>query len=184
MDQRSCCASATVTRTAGTTTVRLSATATSGLAVTFTIDLVTGRCSVEGTTVTVLAPEPCTVHADQGGSSSYLPAQRGTRALTVAAPVGTSPPSGPAPTQPAPDPTGRPELPVPPLERVQGRERTETAAQLAVDPTATALRPGQDEYLGQLRGGVKDLVAIGGPEALPPAVTSLVSARLDRPGVR
>jgi hypothetical protein len=52
-------------------------------------------------------------------------------------------------------------------------------------PTPRAfLTPGQDEYLGQLRGGVKDLVAIGGPEALPPAVTSLFSARLDRPGVR
>ena len=55
---------------------------------------------------------------------------------------------------------------------------------LLVDPRATALTPGQDEYLGQLRGGVKDLVAIGGPSALPPAATSLVSARLDRPGVR
>jgi hypothetical protein len=55
---------------------------------------------------------------------------------------------------------------------------------LLVDPRATALTPGQDEYLGQLRGGVKDLVAIGGPTALPPAATSLVSARLDRPAVR
>jgi hypothetical protein len=55
---------------------------------------------------------------------------------------------------------------------------------LLVDPHATALTPGQEECLGQLRGGVKDLVAIGGPSALPPAATSLISAKLDRSAVR
>ena len=129
---------------AGTTTVALTATSTSGLPVGLTVDDASAaRCSVDGATVTVSAPGTCTVHADQPGSAAFLPAARVTRTLTVAEPVAVTPsrpepvrpttPMPPAPVQPAPDRTARPELPAPPVQRVGGRERTETAAQLAED---------------------------------------------------
>lgn len=118
---------------AGTTSVALEATATSVLPVTFAVAAGSAAtCSVAGSTVTVHAPGSCTVHADQAGSSSWLPAPRVTRTFTVPAAVVTPPaPAQPEPAPTQPTATPRPELPAPPVERVQGRERTETAAQLA-----------------------------------------------------
>ena len=65
----------------------LSATATSRLPVSFTADPASAAtCSVSGSTATVLAPGSCTVHADQAGDASWLPAARVTRTFTVPAP--------------------------------------------------------------------------------------------------
>jgi hypothetical protein len=110
----------------GTTTVELSATASSGLPVSFSVDPASSGCTVSGSTLTFAGPGSCTVLADQPGDRDFLAAPRVTATLTVAAREVT-PPVG----APAPPPTARPELPAPPVERVQGRERTETAAQLA-----------------------------------------------------
>jgi sugar lactone lactonase YvrE len=64
----------------------LSATASSGLAVTFT-SLTTGTCTVSGTTLTLVANGTCTVAADQAGNATYVAAARVTRSLTVGTPV-------------------------------------------------------------------------------------------------
>jgi len=70
---------------AGTTTA--SATATSGLAVTFT-SLTTGVCTVSGTngaTVTALTTGTCTIAADQAGNATYSAATEVTNNITVTA---------------------------------------------------------------------------------------------------
>jgi hypothetical protein len=54
-------------------TFAVSATASSGLAVSFS-SLTTGVCTVSGTTVSVLAGGTCTIQASQAGSVSYLAA--------------------------------------------------------------------------------------------------------------
>lgn len=60
-----------------------SATATSGLGVTFTSQT-TSVCTVSGSTVTVLAVGDCTVAADQPGDASYAAAPTVTRTFHVA----------------------------------------------------------------------------------------------------
>lgn len=66
--------------TNSTTTV--SATATSGLTVTFTT-LTPDVCSVSGTVVTLLAAGTCTIQADQEGDSTYSPAVPVTRSFLI-----------------------------------------------------------------------------------------------------
>ena len=63
----------------GTTTV--SATATSGLGVTFT-STTTGVCTVSGTTVTALTTGTCTIAADQAGNGTYNAAPQATGSIT------------------------------------------------------------------------------------------------------
>ncbi len=65
----------------GTTTA--SATATSGLPVTFTSTTPT-ICTVNGSTVTGVATGTCTIAANQAGNSSYDPAPQVTGSITVA----------------------------------------------------------------------------------------------------
>ena len=60
----------------------LSATATSGLTVTFAT-ATPSVCSVAGTTATVLTPGTCTVTADQSGDSNYNAAAQVSRSFTV-----------------------------------------------------------------------------------------------------
>jgi hypothetical protein len=66
----------------GTTTA--SATATSGLAVTFT-SLTTGVCTVSGATVTGVIAGTCTIAANQAGNANYNPALQVTQNITVGA---------------------------------------------------------------------------------------------------
>src|SRR4029434_1349191 len=54
-------------------TSTLQATASSGLAVTFT-SLTTPTCTVSGTVLTPLAVGTCTIHASQAGNANYGPA--------------------------------------------------------------------------------------------------------------
>ena len=67
---------------AGGPAVALSATASSGLAVTFTTKT-PATCSVTGSTVTGLTAGLCTVAADQAGNASYLAAPQVTQSVTV-----------------------------------------------------------------------------------------------------
>ena len=62
----------------------LSATASSGLAVTFS-STTTGICTVSGTTVTGVAAGTCTIAAKQAGNSSYSAAPQVTQSFNVTA---------------------------------------------------------------------------------------------------
>jgi fibronectin-binding autotransporter adhesin len=80
-------------RNLGDSPFTVSATASSGLAVTFS-SLTPSVCTVSGNTVTLVAGGTCTIAADQAGDASYNPAPQVTRSFTV-----TSACSGIAPSQ-------------------------------------------------------------------------------------
>lgn len=67
----------------GVTPAALSATSTSGLAITFT-SATLSICTVSGTTVTLLTSGTCTINADQAGDSNYASATQVARSFTVA----------------------------------------------------------------------------------------------------
>ncbi|MFC4042946.1 hypothetical protein ACFO1B_31345 [Dactylosporangium siamense] len=67
---------------AGARTVTLTATATSGLPVTFTA-ATPAVCAVAGAAVTLVRTGTCTVHADQSGSAGWEPAARVDGTFTV-----------------------------------------------------------------------------------------------------
>ena len=69
------------TQTVGTP-LTLSATATSGLAVTFT-STTTSICTVSGTTATFIASGTCTIDANQAGNSTYAAATMVPQSFTV-----------------------------------------------------------------------------------------------------
>src|SRR5262249_6715407 len=61
----------------GGPTYTVTATATSGLAVTFTIDAsATAVCSIAGSTVSFISPGTCVIDVNQAGNSNYNPAPR------------------------------------------------------------------------------------------------------------
>ncbi len=62
----------------------ISATASSGLTVTFTSQT-TSTCTVSGTTVTVVADGTCTIAADQGGNGNYNAASTVTQSFAITA---------------------------------------------------------------------------------------------------
>lgn len=66
----------------GSGPLTLTATATSGLTVTFT-SATTGVCVVSGVTVTLLAAGTCTIHADQAGNGNYNAATTVSQTFTV-----------------------------------------------------------------------------------------------------
>lgn len=70
-------------RTVGDAPFLLTATATSGLAVTFTAS---GPCQVEGAAVTVTAAGTCSITATQPGDSQWAPAEPVTRTFEVSEP--------------------------------------------------------------------------------------------------
>lgn len=63
--------------------VALDATATSGLAVTFT-SATPAVCSASGATATVLSAGTCTIRADQAGDASYTPAPQVSQSFAIA----------------------------------------------------------------------------------------------------
>ena len=63
-------------------TVNLGATASSGLAVTYS-SMTTGVCTVSGSEASLLAHGTCTIKASQGGNSDYLGAANVTQSFTV-----------------------------------------------------------------------------------------------------
>ncbi len=66
------------------TSLSLSATASSGLPVSFT-SLTTGVCTVSGPAATLLTPGTCTIQASQGGNAQYAAAPSVTQSFTIAA---------------------------------------------------------------------------------------------------
>ena len=76
------------TQTVGTP-LTLSATATSGLAVTFT-STTTGVCTVSGTTASFIISGTCTIDANQAGNSAYAAAPMVPQTFTVSQPVPTT----------------------------------------------------------------------------------------------
>jgi len=70
-------------------TVSVSASASSGLSVTFS-SLTPSVCSVSGSAVTALTTGPCTVAANQAGNGSYSSAPQVTASVTVLPPVSTT----------------------------------------------------------------------------------------------
>lgn len=65
-------------------TLTLSATASSGLPVSFSVDATTQAvCQINGTTLSFSSVGSCTVHADQAGNDVYLPATQVSHTLTV-----------------------------------------------------------------------------------------------------
>ncbi|HEV2258821.1 MAG TPA: hypothetical protein VGS06_37365, partial [Streptosporangiaceae bacterium] len=65
--------------------VTLSATASSGLPVVFSVDPASGPgvCSVSGGTVTYAAPGSCVIDADQAGDAAYAAAQQVQQTISV-----------------------------------------------------------------------------------------------------
>src|SRR5438045_2779199 len=75
-------------RRLGDSDFRVTATASSGLAVSFSAS---GRCTISGATVHVTAPGSCTITASQGGDDTYDAAPDVSRTFTVGAPKCTVP---------------------------------------------------------------------------------------------
>jgi hypothetical protein len=69
-------------RTLGTPPFTISATASSGLSVTFS-SLTPAACTVTGTTVTLLAASTCTIRASQAGDTNYAPAPNVDQSFAV-----------------------------------------------------------------------------------------------------
>jgi hypothetical protein len=65
--------------------VTIGATASSGLAVTFS-STTTPVCTVSGTTVTLVALGTCTVRASQAGNANYAPAPNVDRSFSITGP--------------------------------------------------------------------------------------------------
>jgi virginiamycin B lyase len=74
-------------RVSGTAPFAISATASSGLTVSFT-SLTSSTCSVSGTTVTILALGTCTVQASQAGNGTYAVATPVSQSFSITASVG------------------------------------------------------------------------------------------------
>lgn len=66
----------------GTSPFTLSATASSGLAVSFT-SLTTSVCTVSGSTVTIVNVGTCTIQASQAGNATYAPAQNVSQSFAI-----------------------------------------------------------------------------------------------------
>src|SRR5207253_489413 len=75
---------ALASKTFGDAAFTVSATATSGLAVTFS-STTTSVCTVSGSTVTLVAAGTCTIAANQAGNASYNAAPQVTQSFTVSA---------------------------------------------------------------------------------------------------
>ena len=72
-------------------TYAVSATATSGLPVSFGIAPASaGVCTVSGSSVSLVAAGTCTVQADQAGNASYQPAPQAQQSFTVSPPAASS----------------------------------------------------------------------------------------------
>jgi len=69
-------------RALGSGPFTVSATASSGLAVTFTSTTKT-KCTVSGTTVTLVATGTCTIKADQAGNTIYNAAPSVSQSFTI-----------------------------------------------------------------------------------------------------
>jgi hypothetical protein len=77
--------------TVGGASYTVAATATSGLAVSFSIPAGSaGVCSVSGATVSFIGAGTCTLHADQAGSASYAAAAQVQQSFTVSTPSKSS----------------------------------------------------------------------------------------------
>src|SRR5438132_3721447 len=70
-------------KTYGAAPFTVSATASSGLTVSFT-SLTTPVCTVSSTTVTIIAAGTCTVQASQAGNATYAPAPNVSQTFTIA----------------------------------------------------------------------------------------------------
>jgi len=64
-------------------TYGVTATASSGLAVTFSLDATSSGCTISGATVTFTAAGTCKVNADQAGNAAYQAAPRVQQSITV-----------------------------------------------------------------------------------------------------
>jgi hypothetical protein len=73
-------------KTFGDAPFAVSATASSGLAVTFSA---AGNCTVGGNTVTLTAPGSCTITASQAGNTSYSAAANAGQSFTIGTPAPT-----------------------------------------------------------------------------------------------
>jgi hypothetical protein len=70
----------------GGATYTVAASATSGLAVTFSIaPASSGVCTISGSTVSFVGAGTCTIRADQGGDSTYAPAPEVAQSFSVSA---------------------------------------------------------------------------------------------------
>src|SRR5206468_1247954 len=69
-------------KTYGAAPFTVSATASSGLPVSFA-SLTTTICTVRGTTVTIVAAGTCTIQASQAGNATYAPALNVKQSFTV-----------------------------------------------------------------------------------------------------
>jgi alpha-tubulin suppressor-like RCC1 family protein len=88
--------SALPNRVSGTAPFAISATASSGLTVSFT-SLTSSTCSVSGTTVTLLALGTCTLQASQAGNGTYAVATPVSQSFNISASGGGANSSGDAP---------------------------------------------------------------------------------------
>jgi uncharacterized repeat protein (TIGR02543 family) len=80
-------------KTMGTGTVSLSASASSGNAVTFT-SADTSKCTVSGSIVSLVAAGTCTINANQAGDTNYNAATQVSQAFTIAAALSLTTPTG------------------------------------------------------------------------------------------
>ena len=146
-------------KTLGDADFSVSATASSGLAVTFS-STTTSVCTVSGSTVHLVAVGTCTIKADQAGNATYSAAPSVSRSFSVTAAAGT-------------------------VTRIYGINRYETAAKLS----AKTFAPGVavvyiatgENYPDALAGGPAAAHA-GGPILLvrQNSIPSSVATELDR----
>jgi len=79
------------TRTLGSLPFTLTATASSGLPVSYESST-TGTCKIDGSIVTILAAGTCTITAEAAGNATYATATGVTHSFAIILPGGTSPP--------------------------------------------------------------------------------------------
>src|SRR5437588_85605 len=71
----------------GGPTYTVTATASSGLPVSLSIDATsTGICTISGSTVSFTAAGACTIDADQAGNAGYQPAPQAQQSFSVGSP--------------------------------------------------------------------------------------------------
>jgi hypothetical protein len=114
-------------KTYGDSPFPVSATASSGLTVTFTARDDCSSSGINGSLITINAVGSCTVTASQDGNTHYNPAAPVDRSFTILPPPTLTPSDTPVPPTPTSTPTLTPtDTPVPP-----------TATDTPVPPTAT-----------------------------------------------
>jgi hypothetical protein len=157
----------------GGTAYEVAATATSGLAVTYSIDpSAAAVCTLAGQTVSLTGAGTCVVHADQAGDATYDAAPRATQSFAVARRTQSITFGSAAPTAAV---YGGPSY------QVAATATSGLPVTLSIDPSATSVCSLAGQTVSFTGGGTcvirADQAGNGTYEAAPPATQSFTVAK-------